>query len=129
MRREEIGRKKTGTNKIFKCLCSRQQQLNKFKNQMLMSKTAAIESNSNPQFVIEAFKLLNEKTLSRTTAFAQNISLDISLIEKLNSSFFFSSKTLIRSKTLWYYTSSFCDLTLQNIKAIIDKIHYNIVKR
>ena len=59
---------------------------------------AATESNSNPQFVITAFELLKEKTLSITTAFAKHTSLSISLTEKLNSSFF-SSQTLFRSKT------------------------------
>ena len=91
-------RKKTGANKRLKCRCPRQRQLKKFKNQMLLSKTAAIESNSNPQFVIAAFELLKEKTLSRTTAFAKHTSLGISLAEKLNSSFF-SPQTLFRSKT------------------------------
>ena len=47
-----------------------------------------IESNSNPQFVITIFKLLKEKMMSRTTAFVKHTSLCISLIEKLNSSFF-----------------------------------------
>ena len=59
---------------------------------MPLSKTTAIESNSNPQFVIAAFKLLKEKTLSGTTAFAKHTSLSISLAEKLNSSFFFPHK-------------------------------------
>ena len=77
-----------GANKIFKCRCQRQRQLKIFKNQMSLSKTAAIESNSNPQFVIAAFELLKEKTLSRTTTFAKHTSLGISLAEKLNSSFF-----------------------------------------
>ena len=60
----------------------------KFKNQMLLSKTVAIESNSNLQFVIVAFELLKKKTLSGTTAFAKHTSL----VEKLNSSFIFSHK-------------------------------------
>ena len=65
---------------------------------MSLSETAEIESNSNPQFVIAAFELFKEKTLSRTTAFAKHTSLGISLVEKLNSSFF-SPQTLFRSKT------------------------------
>ena len=83
-----MGRKKTGENKILKCRCPRQRQLKKFKNQMSLSKTVAIESNSNSQFVIAAFELLKEKTLSRTTTFSKHTSLGISLAEKLNSSFF-----------------------------------------
>ena len=63
-------------------------RLKKFQNQMPLSKTVAIESNSNLQFVIAAFELLNEKTLLRTTTFAKHTSLGISLVEKLNSSFF-----------------------------------------
>ena len=83
-----MGRKKTGVNKRLKCRSSRQRQLKKFKNQMSLSKTTSIESNSNSQFVIMAFELLNEITLSRTTTFAKHTSLGTSLTEKLNSSFF-----------------------------------------
>ena len=54
---------KTGANKRLKCHCPRQRQLKKFKNQMPLSKTGTIESNSNPQFVIAAFELLKKKTL------------------------------------------------------------------
>ena len=93
-----MGRKKTGANKGLKCRCLRQRQLKKFKNQMPLSKTTVIESNSNPQFVIVAFELLKEKKLSRTTTFAKHTSLGISLDEKLNSSFF-PPQTLFRSKT------------------------------
>ena len=57
----------------------------KQKTQMSLSKTAAIKSNSNPQFVIAAFELLKEKTLSRTTAFAKHTSLGISLAEPINT--------------------------------------------
>ena len=71
-----------------------------------LSKTAAIESNSNPLFVIAVFELLKEKTLSRTTVFAtinptwpSRTSLGISLAEKLNSSFF-PLQTLFKSQTL-----------------------------
>ena len=59
---------------------------------MSLSKTEAIESNSNPQFMIAVFKLLKEKTLSKTTAFAKHTNLGINLTEKLNSSFFFPHK-------------------------------------
>ena len=59
---------------------------------MSLSKTMVIESNSNSQFVIAEFELLKVKTLSRTTAFSKHTSLDISLAEKLNSSFFFLHK-------------------------------------
>ena len=52
-----MGTKKTMTNKRLKG----QRQLKKFKNQMSLFKTATIESNSNPQFVITAFELLKEK--------------------------------------------------------------------
>ena len=65
---------------------------------MWLSKIAAIESNLNPQFVIATFELLKEKTLSRITTFSKHTSLDISLTEKLNYSFFFP-QTSFRSKT------------------------------
>ena len=84
-----------GKNKGLKCRCQRQQQLKKFKNQMLLPKTTAIESNSNLQFVIATFKLLKEKILSRITAFVKHTSFT----EKQNSLFFFPL-TLFRSKTL-----------------------------
>ena len=71
---------------------------------MSLSKTTVIESNSNPQFMIAAFELLKEKTLSRTTTFAKHTTLGISLVEKLNSSFF-SPQTLFRSKTLSLHIS------------------------
>ena len=48
MGRREMGRKKTKANKRLKCCYSRQRQFKKFKNQMSLSKTTAIESNSNP---------------------------------------------------------------------------------
>ena len=70
---------------------------------MLLSKIAAIESNSIPQFVITAFELLKEITLSGTMTFVKHISWGISLIEKLNSSFFFP-QTLFRSKTLFCFS-------------------------
>ena len=54
--------------------------LKKFKNQMPLFETAPIESK--------------EKTLSRTTIFAKYTSLGISLTEKLNSLFFFSTNTI-----------------------------------
>ena len=78
----------TGANKKLKCRCPRQRQLKKFKNQMSLFKTASIESNSNSKFMITTFKLLKKKTLSRTTIFSKHTSLNISLIKKLNSSFF-----------------------------------------
>ena len=37
MGRGEMGRKKTGANKILKCRCLRQRQLKKIKNQMPLS--------------------------------------------------------------------------------------------
>ena len=83
------GKEEDGANKRLKCYCPRQRQLKKFKNQMPLFKTVTIESNSNPQFVIVTFELLKVKTLSRTMTFAKHTSLDISLIKKLNSSFFF----------------------------------------
>ena len=88
-------RRKAGTNKKLKYHCLRQRQLKKFKNQMPLSKTTTIESNSNPQFVISAFKLLKEKTLSRTTIFSKHTSLSFSLPQKLNSSFFFPINTIL----------------------------------
>ena len=86
MGKGEMRKKKTGTNKRLQCRCPRQRQLKKFKNQMSLSKTTIIESNSNPQFV--TFELLKEKMLSRTIVFAKHTSLGISLAEKLNSSIF-----------------------------------------
>ena len=77
-----------GANKRLKCRSLRQRQFKKFKNQMALSKTTTIESNSNPQFVIVTFEFLKEKTLSRITTFAKHTSLGISLTEKLNLSFF-----------------------------------------
>ena len=94
MERGEIGRKKTGTNKRLKCRCPRQRQLKKFKNQILLSKTTAIESKSNLQFVIAAFELLKEKTLSRTTTFVKHTSLGISLAEKLSFLIFSPTNTI-----------------------------------
>ena len=89
-----MGRKKTGSNKRLKRRYLGQRQLKKFKNQIPLSKTTTIESNSNPQFVIAAFQLLKKKTLSRITTFAKYTSLGISLAEKLNSSFFFPINTI-----------------------------------
>ena len=65
---------------------------------MSLFKIVVIESNSNLQFVITAFELLKEKTISRITVFVNHISLDISLVEKLNSLFFFP-QIRFRSKT------------------------------
>ena len=93
-------------NKILKCRCLGQRQLNKFKNQMSLSLTTTIESNSNPQFVIAIFELLKEKTLSITTALAKNTSLGISLAEKQNFSFFFPYKHYFGLK-LFKFTNSF----------------------
>ena len=76
-----MGRKKTGVNKRLKYRCPKQRQLKEFKNQISLSWTTVIESNSNPQFMITTFELLKEKTLSRTTAFVKHTSLSISLTE------------------------------------------------
>ena len=64
MGRGEIGRKKMRANKKLKC-----RYLKKFKNQIPLSKTIVIESNSNPQFLITVFELLKEKISSKITVF------------------------------------------------------------
>ena len=66
-----MGRKKTRSNKRLKCRYPRQRQLKKFKNQIPLFETTAIESNSNPQFVITTFELLKEKNAVKNNNICQ----------------------------------------------------------